>query len=98
MQTNFKTFTNKDFSSINAVVVGDTFAPLLAVVPYLGVNENFGGEVSFSPTHLAYHPLRDRHISQIEIEIRTRRGKYVPFSNAGESVIVVHIRQCPPNF
>lgn len=75
--------------------VGDTRVPLLRIVP---LQDNNSSDVSSTMqrthtfSHVHYHTLRHRHISEVEIDIKDSIGRPVPFER-GELMVTLHLRR-----
>jgi len=73
--------------------VGSTTSPLLAVVPYSNTSiTSFGEHQSYEPRKILYHLLSTYSLSEIQIEIRTKFGEYLPFAT-GEVLAVLQVRR-----
>lgn len=86
---------NKGFNSffiytdiISPVIVGDTCAPLLKIVPTKGA---YGEVIHDSFDRLHYCQLRTNSFDTIEINISDDSGKDVPFSY-GKTILKLHFR------
>ena len=73
---------------VDNVNIGDTVAPILAVINYKSSGETQG---VFEPSNPIYLPLSIKIIDNIVIEFRTKTGAYFPFTS-GEVTAVLHIR------
>ena len=70
-------------------VVGDVLAPLLRIVPVTGKH---GETVMKSYENVHYIPLQRRAFENVEIDIRDRAGKSVPFER-GTLNVTLHFRR-----
>lgn len=75
------------------VVVGDTVAPLLRIIP---MQSNAGNHQLDHYTHIFnnphYIPVSRHHIENIHIDLRTDTGENVPFV-AGKCIVKLHFRR-----
>lgn len=70
-------------------IVGDTRAPLLRLVPLLGMP----GEVMFQTfTNIQYVPIKFNSFDHITVNIRNGVGKLVPFER-GDVILTLHLRR-----
>ena len=80
------------YSNIGALVrVGDTQAPLLAVLPFNAKKCEPHRERAFK--NPMYIPVARDHISQIDIEIRDDAGQLVPFRHDALTSLRLHFRK-----
>lgn len=78
--------------------VGDTRVPLLRVVPIEEPsNSTSTMQCSQSFTRVHYHPLRHRHITHVEIDIKDSIGRPVSFER-GELMVTLHVRRAKSVF
>ena len=74
---------------IESRIVGDVSAPLLRIVPVLGKH---GETVMKSYENVHYIPIQRRSFETVEIDIRDRTGKKVPFER-GTLNVTLHFRR-----
>ena len=81
------------YSSIgNFVRIGNTEAPLLAIIPFnADARRNLLVEKTFKMP--IYVPVIQEHISQINIEIHDGAGELIPFASDAVTSICLHFRQ-----
>ena len=70
-------------------VVGDVMAPLVRIVPVLGKH---GENIMKSYENVHYIPLQRRSFETVEIDIKDRTGKTVPFER-GTLNVTLHFRR-----
>jgi len=78
---------------VRNVNVGDTVGPLLAVLSYKNSNS---AQIEYEPKNPIYVPVNKNLINDITLELRTKTGKYIPFTS-GETLVVIHIHQSTPS-
>lgn len=84
------------YSNINKYIrIGDTEAPLLAVLPFDGSTCVPHIERAFK--YPMYVPLMRNNIAQINIEIRDDTGQLVPFTKEALTTLRLHFRQVYAN-
>ena len=71
--------------------VGDTKAPLLAVLPFHPKTDETLSTYMFK--HPMYVPLRSNRISQIDIGIYDGVGKPIPFKDGSTTLVRLHFRK-----
>ena len=74
---------------VEPIVVGDVMAPLLRIVPVRGRN---GETIIKSYQNVHYIPLQHKTFQTVEIDIRDRTGKKVPFER-GTVNVTLHFRR-----
>ena len=80
------------YSNISKYVpIGDTQAPLLAVIPFESGECRILREVKFQ--NPVYVPVRSEHISQIDMLICDGAGERVPFMHDATTVARLHFRK-----
>lgn len=74
--------------------VGDTRVPLLRIVPLKETSDNSTSTMQCTQTfsHVHYHILRHRYITEVEIDIKDSMGRPVPFER-GELMVTLHLRR-----
>ena len=72
-------------------LVGDSFVPLLRVVPVRRLDSPFEN-VAIEFSNVQYHKVENFHGGEIEVDIRRDTGKTVNF-NAGKVLVVLHFRK-----
>lgn len=75
----------------NYVRIGNTEAPLLAVIPFAKGNCDLLMEKTFKVP--MYVGVKDRYISRIDIEIYDDAGELVPFTSTAITSLRLHFRQ-----
>lgn len=81
---------------IRNINIGDTTAPVLAVINYKGeVGDRNLKLIEYEPKNPIYIPVSKNIFDNIKVELRTKTGLYYPFS-AGEVLLLVHIRPREP--
>lgn len=76
---------------IEPQIVGHTSTPLLRTIP-MSSDAKFGTMASYRCDHPIYHNLSTKSFNELEINIRTDTGDFVPFL-FGTLNLVVHFRQ-----
>ena len=76
---------------IEPVIVGDTTAPLLRIITIKGKEGEIIEDVFM---HIQYYKLLTKEISEIQIEIRTPNGKFLPFQY-GNCILTLHFKKEP---
>ncbi len=105
---NVGTFTGKHVADLNRGIhslyvycdimepcpVGDTRVPLLRIVPLKETSDNSTSTMQCTQTfsHVHYHILRHRYITEVEIDIKDSMGRPVPFER-GELMVTLHLRR-----
>ena len=105
---NVGTFTGKHVADLNRGIhslyvycdimepcpVGDTRVPLLRIVPLQETSDNSTSTMQCTQTfsHVHYHILRHRYITEVEIDIKDSMGRPVPFER-GELMVTLHLRR-----
>ena len=105
---NVGTFTGKHVADLNRGIhslyvycdimepcpVGDTRVPLLRIVPLQETSNNSTSTMQCTQTfsHVHYHILRHRYITEVEIDIKDSMGRPVPFER-GELMVTLHLRR-----
>ena len=105
---NVGTFTGKHVADLNRGIhslyvycdimepcpVGDTRVPLLRIVPLKETSNNSTSTMQCTQTfsHVHYHILRHRYITEVEIDIKDSMGRPVPFER-GELMVTLHLRR-----
>ena len=74
---------------VQAQIVGNTFVPLLRVVPVTG---KYGDRITTNFQDPQYQPLRSKDFDEIEIDIRAGTGKKIPFET-GKLLVTLHFRE-----
>jgi hypothetical protein len=93
LKTHFHMFVYTDFIQPN--LVGDTEAPLLAVIPLDQGKE--WGETSFQPIlNPQYCPINKSCISEIGVKLMSGLGEFIKFQS-GQSMLKLHIRKRAPH-
>ena len=72
-------------------LVGDSFVPLLRVVP-MHCSESPFENVAVEFSNVQYHEVGNFHGREIEVQVRRDTGKTVNF-NAGKVLVVLHFRK-----
>ena len=72
-------------------LVGDSFVPLLRVVPMHRSDSPFEN-VAVEFSNVQYHEVGNFHGREIEVHVRRDTGKTVNF-NAGKVLVVLHFRK-----
>ena len=84
------------YCNINQLIrIGDTQAPLIAILPYDGSTCVPHFERAFK--NPMYVSLIRNHIAQIDIEIRDDAGQLIPFTDDALTTIRLHFRQVYAN-
>ena len=105
---NVGTFTGKHVADLNRGIhslyvycdimepcpVGDARVPLLRIVPLKETSNNSTSTMQCTQTfsHVHYHILRHRYITEVEIDIKDSMGRPVPFER-GELMVTLHLRR-----
>lgn len=71
--------------------VGDTYAPLLRVVP-TSINTEESTSLIYIYNSPDYYPVRQSTISSVEVDIRTDWGERFSFSS-GKTLVKLHLRK-----
>ena len=72
-------------------IVGHTRAPLLRTIPTV-IDAKFGSMTTYRCEHPVYYDLNTKSFDNIEVNIRTDTGEFLPF-NHGTLTLLVHFRQ-----
>ena len=84
------------YSNINQLIrIGDTQAPLLAILPF--DKSKCVPHIERTFKYPMYISLMRNHIAQIDIEIRDDAGQLVPFTKDALSTLRLHFRQVYAN-
>ena len=77
---------------VTDTVIGDATASLLAVFPLL----NAKVMTRFTPTHLAYHHIKVKHLSDISIKLADMNGRDIEFTDEDATVLIeLHFQRTP---
>ena len=74
---------------VQPTVVGDTFVPLLRIVPVEGKTDH---TVTRTYQNIQYLPVQANNFETVEIQIAKDTGELVPFER-GKAVVTLHFRK-----
>lgn len=77
---------------VTDTVIGDVTASLLAVLPL----PHAKAPTRFSPTHLAYHQVKVKELTDISIKLADLNGSDIAFTDVDTTVLIeLHFRRTP---
>ena len=76
---------------IDFVRIGDTEAPLLGIVPFMGDNCKILKEKTFEDP--MFVPLRSNFVTQIDVTLRDGAGEIIPFLSSASTSLCIYLRE-----